>query len=368
MEARVIKNLNIRTRVPEKRLNNLILERFYRPGDIITISDTVIGEDHKGNNVWYRLKDGCFVWSGGVETGMETKPLLSPISTRDKISFNWFKQLNIETVWETFQEKGDRATVAVLDTGLDFTNPDLRYSSKKLILNYPASSTCNTTSDLDGHGTRCASIIGGRNLFQHNVGIAPECNLLIGKISCKQEIRDTNSILEGIKWSLDNGAEIISISYGIKFSSDSQKDIFHEKLKEIITDKKVLIFSSAGNTKKPAFGERYPASFPECISVGASDNKTLSTLTLQSDQTLIHAPGINIESYSLNSKLSSESGTSYSTPIVAGITALAISYSKKINNDWNPDQIIDALYKSGLALSENKKDIQPLQFLNYIKS
>lgn len=368
MKARVIKNLNIRTRVPEKLLNNLILEHFYRPGDIITISDTVIGEDHKGNNVWYRLEDGCFVWSGGVETSVPTKQLLFPADTKDKISFNWFKELNIETIWNTFQEKGDRATVAVLDTGLDLTNLDLKSTAKTPILSYPDTPACNTIDDQDGHGTRCASIIGGKNLRQYNIGIAPECNLLIGKISCERELTDPNYILDGIKWSIDNGAEIISISYGIEFSTDSQKDTFHNKLKAILSNKKVIIFASAGNTIEPSSGERYPASFPECISVGASDNGKLSSITLRSDQTIIHAPGINIESYSLESKLSTESGTSYSTPILAGITALAISYSKKINNNWDPDQIIESLYKSGITLTENKKLIQPLQFLNSIKS
>lgn len=377
MKARVVRNLNIRTGVPELHPYNLLRERYYRSGDIIDVATTVIGQAYKGNNVWYQLEDGCYVWSGGVEEGVTTKQLLSTTGGNVKISFKWFKDLNIETIWETFKEKGENATVAILDTGLDIDNPDLGPSindnDKKVIIDYPGSQKYNSIEDLQGHGTRCASIVGGRNLFQHNVGIAPECRLLIGKISCKKELRDPNYILSGIEWSLDKGAEVISISYGIQFSTDLQKKSFQEKIRAIIKNKKVLIFASAGNnnnqnTNEHSFGENFPASFPECISVGASDNGKFSPITLQSDQTIIHAPGINIESYGLDSILSPESGTSFSTPIVAGITALGISYYKKINHDsWDPKQIVDALYKSSSTITGNKKLIEPLQFLNILR-
>ena len=64
MKARVIKYLNIRSGLPEVLPDNN--PGFFSPGDVIDITGKVIGQPVKGNNVWYKLDDGGFVWSGGI--------------------------------------------------------------------------------------------------------------------------------------------------------------------------------------------------------------------------------------------------------------------------------------------------------------
>jgi len=64
MKARVAKFLNIRTGSPEVRPDNN--SGFFRPGEIINVTEKVIGQSVKGNNVWYKLEEGGFIWSGGI--------------------------------------------------------------------------------------------------------------------------------------------------------------------------------------------------------------------------------------------------------------------------------------------------------------
>ncbi len=365
MKVIVIKNLNVRVGAASV---NAPCYNYLAIGSTIEVEEKLIkGDSYDGNNMWYKGLDGSYYWSGGVSTSSAL------LAMDNKQSFNWFKELEIETIWNTYNERGENVCIAVLDTGYTDSNADLASAitiqNQKVIINYNDASACNTINDLEGHGTRCLSIVGARNLHQYNIGIAPKSKLLIGKISCELEMRDPNSVLDGIKWAIDNSAEIISISFGFLFENQNQQSNFQTQLKEIIRGHKVLIFASAGNnsTHQPAFGENYPASFPECISVGATDNGLFNNITQQSNCTIIHAPGINIESYDLTNMPTPDSGTSFSTPIIAGIAALAVSYcKKKNNNDWNPNEILNTIYATASPLVGDRKLIQPLKLFKQL--
>ncbi len=364
MKVIVKEYLNVRVGKPSV---NAPTYQYLAPGSQLDVDGVLYNGDlFEGNNKWLKDEVSNYYWAGGInlkDTFLEDR--------NNKVSFNWFKQLKIEEIWEQYKEKGANVTVAVLDTGFNSENLDLSLAVTKstVLLNYVNAPKCNDITDKNGHGTRCASIIGSRNNNQYRIGIAPECKLLIGKISCNREIREHLSILKGIEWAIDNGAEIISISYGIVFDDIEKKKDFETKLLKIVFGKKVLIFASAGNNSdtKPMFGENYPASFPCCISIGSTDNGLFSPLTLQSSSTIIHAPGVNIESYGLESTPSPDTGTSFSTPIVAGIVALAVSYyKKKHNNDWDPKELMKIVYATSSPLVDNKKMIEPLAIFKKI--
>ena len=69
MKARVTKYLNIRSGSPEVLPGNN--PGFFSPGEVIEITEKIIGQNVKGNNVWYKLDDGGFVWSGGIVSVQE---------------------------------------------------------------------------------------------------------------------------------------------------------------------------------------------------------------------------------------------------------------------------------------------------------
>jgi subtilisin family serine protease len=362
MKVVVTKNLNIRVGAPSVNAHCYI---YLTQGTTIEVEDKPVrGDFYDGINLWYKGLDDSYYWSGGITSSSTLIP------TENKQSFNWFIELGIETIWKTYKEQGENVSVALLDTGYNILNADLfpAIKDQEVIINYPDTPICNNINDFDGHGTRCLSIIGARNLYQYNIGIAPKCQLLVGKISCEMELIDPNSILTGIKWAIENKADVISISFGHVFDNQDQQSDFQNTLKEIVAGKNVLIFASAGNNIRsdPAFGENYPASFPECISVGATNNGVFDNTTLRSIFTIIHAPGINIESYDLTNKPTPESGTSFSTPIVAAIVALGISYSRRIHGNWKPNDILNKLYNTGTPLFDNRKLINPLEFFKQL--
>lgn len=72
MKARVVKYLNIRSSSPEVLPDNN--PGFFNPGVVIDVTEKVIGQNVKGNNVWYKLDDGSFVWSGGIASIAENIP------------------------------------------------------------------------------------------------------------------------------------------------------------------------------------------------------------------------------------------------------------------------------------------------------
>jgi lysozyme len=94
MKARVSTFLNIRTGSPEVLPNNN--PGFFKPGDVITVTSKVIGQTVKGNNAWYKLEDGSFVWSGGIsaiEEDIVPKPVTPPGDlTPDKTCFDFIKK------------------------------------------------------------------------------------------------------------------------------------------------------------------------------------------------------------------------------------------------------------------------------------
>ncbi|RYE51216.1 MAG: hypothetical protein EOP48_18540, partial [Sphingobacteriales bacterium] len=231
MKVIVKKYLNVRTGFPGI---NAPCYNYLAPGSSIEVEpNLVVGDSYQDNSLWYKGLDGSYYWSGGVD------PVILHESV-NKTSFNWFKELAIENIWEKYSEKGENACIAVLDTGFKTDNSELIVDAadRNVFISYPDAKVCNTITDLMGHGTRCASIIGSRNQSQYNIGIAPKSRLLVGKISCRAELPDPEVILKGIEWAAEKGADIISISFGFKFDSLQKQTDYERRLNQVIQNNK----------------------------------------------------------------------------------------------------------------------------------
>jgi subtilisin family serine protease len=375
MKVTVTKYLNVRVGKPSV---NAPCYQYLAPGSELEVDGKFYkGDNYEGIDTWMKDEAGNYYWSGGVVDLVipESHNKIQPeINLNMKQSFSWFKNLDIENIWNKYDEYGENVTIAVLDSGYDTSNNDLspgvigvkalNSPLKEQIIDLKSS----LINDTYGHGTFCASIIGARNTGKYNIGIAPKSKLLIGKLSENSELdayTGLDLIIDGIEWAINSGAEIISISFG-KFAyqlppEDNYLLKIQNRFSSIIQDKKVLIFSLSGNNPPSKILERenYPASLDGCISVGASNKKQLDKITSLSSRTVIHAQGVDVESYDLNSTIKIDSGTSMSTPIVAGVAALAVSYLNQKHKDWSPKDLIQKIYNSGdpLQNSINKKDI-----------
>ena len=354
MKARVLVPLNIRTGRPEILPDNNTGNRYYAEGDVIEIEKLVIGDTYKDNNAWYKLSDGGFVWSGGVE-----KISVNELSREKQFEFKeekllWpIKKFQINNIWPF--SLGEGITVAILDTGIDISHPELKNS---ILDGYNFFEKSNDYMDFDGHGTRCAGIIAASGLFDV-VGVSPKCKLLIAKIKNSQSSGvNENTLINALEWAIGK-ADIISFSGGKPEDLPGIKDAIDK-----VEKNNIVIVSAIGNQNSANTNQGdYPAKYNNVISVGSvNENLNLSPFTIRYDQLTIVAPGENIKTTDLNKAYSISSGTSMATPFVAGLIALYKSVHKNIEPSQIKQKLIQACDKK-TDLSYNYNLINPKKFM-----
>ncbi|WP_416865770.1 MAG: S8 family peptidase [Imperialibacter sp.] len=318
---------------------NASKDKHYVAGQEVNIVDLVNGDVVDGIDVWYKLDNGSFVWSGGVEgiTAIQPQsPLDLPI---DPELLQWpIEQYGINDIWKSF--KGNGIKIGILDTGVQKDHPELVHSIK---LGYNFVGNNDDYDDWDGHGTHCAGIIASKGL-RSVFGVSPNAELYIAKImnSVNSGIRE-NVLLGALDWMVGK-VDIISISGGIP--DDLIK--IEQKIDELTGHQNIVVVAAIGNQGASPDGQ-YPAKYKACISVGAVDIQgKLWDGTVRYNDLTICAPGVDIKSTWKGSSYTTETGTSMATPFVSGIVALL----KQRDPSLNPSKIKNTLFK----YSQRKKE------------
>jgi subtilisin family serine protease len=261
MDARVICNLNIRSNPSVNAINH----GYLKPGDLLRIDDVVEGEYYEGNNLWFKGNDGCFYWSGGVDySSILTKPI------------NWNNELaKMPPEWRQFRGKGVK--VAVLDTGIIKCHPDLyRRLSVQRCNDCSGEGNINDNDD-ESHGTHCCGLIGAESLGRNGItGIAPECELYIGKVIHPEFGATEKRIAAGIEWAIGQGVNVINLSLG-DFEQGKKNSV--KRAVEKAIGKGILLVCAAGENEMLFDSFYFPAMFDGCISVGAVSRQFLSAMS-----------------------------------------------------------------------------------------
>jgi len=249
------------------------------------------------------------------------------IDFKDNSTASWAMQA-IEVLQSKYSGKG--INVAVLDTGIDTTHPDLKARIKKK----KSFVKGQQVTDLNGHGTHCGGLIAGdKHATRHfRYGVAPQTNLYVGKVLNNEGSGTDASILAGIEWAMENKCRIVSMSLGAEASIGEAYSKVYESVAAEALKNNCLIIAAAGNESQRSRGYispvGHPANCPSIIAVAALDQQlkvadfSCGGLNTDGGQVDIASPGVNIWSTWKNKAYRRESGTSMATPIVAGIAAL----------------------------------------------
>lgn len=180
---------------------------------------------------------------------------------------------------------GAGAKVAVLDTGVDTTHPDLppTVAAQSFVPGL-------TVEDFNRHGTHCSGTVLGLNNDEGVVGVAPGASLMIGKVLNNGGWGLDSWIADGITWAVANGADVISMSLGDDVPNQAAQDACVAAVAA-----GVVVVASAGNESTAA--PRYPASYPGVMSIAAlNSDSTLASFSNFGPLLSISAPGVGVES------------------------------------------------------------------------
>ncbi|HZP69729.1 MAG TPA: S8 family serine peptidase [Pseudolabrys sp.] len=208
--------------------------------------------------------------------------------------------------------KGENVLVAVIDSGIDATHPELAGSVADTFDLLPAPAAPHQ------HGTAIASLIAAHGKL---MGAAPEAKILAARAF---DPRDggaegtTFNILKAIDWAAGKGARVINMSF-----AGPADPAIHRSL-EAARRKGIVLVAAAGNAgaKSPPL---YPAADPNVIAVSATDaDDRLFEQSNRGRHITVAAPGAQILVAVPDSGYELSSGTSYSAAEVSGIVALML--------------------------------------------
>ncbi|TYB60143.1 S8 family serine peptidase [Nonomuraea sp. PA05] len=258
------------------------------------------------------------------------------------------KQIGAPAAWQR-GHTGAGVKVAVLDTGVDATHPDLagRVSAQA---DFTGSSD---PADHNGHGTHIASTIAGSGAASGGTyqGVAPGVSLLAGKVCVS--LCEESAILAGMQWAGEQGAKVVNLSLG---GTDTPEIDPLESAVETLTQRYGMLFVVAAGNSGNERSVESPASADAALAVGAvtksdelaefsSRGPRAADSALKPDLT---APGADIVAARAADAPSSEgsyvamSGTSMATPHVAGAAAILAGQ----HPDWSAGTIKSALMGS----------------------
>ncbi|MFV0365952.1 MAG: S8 family serine peptidase [Mangrovibacterium sp.] len=309
--------------------------------------------------------------------GFEGKPN-DPLMDISSMETDWhLRQIGFYEVYGKYQGNPD-IKVSVVDNAVWGEHPDLQiapenqyYALVDAVGNSsppynidpidPCESAMICESSTWSHGTHCAGLVAA--ITDNGIGISSFASgvTLMGVRAGDDKGSQIPRAFEGILWSIDNGAKVISCSFGNKTESEVETEIINEALAQGI-----VIVAAAGNDASAT--PQYPAAIDGVISVGSVDSNNMrSVFSNYGGWVHVAAPGgynyskltraetilsttfsvsqvYRIDGFSALDGLyyDGKSGTSMATPLVASVVSLMLSY----NPDLTPAEIMTILQET----------------------
>lgn len=255
----------------------------------------------------------------------------------------WFhSKINTAGAWD--RTTGDsRVTVAVCDTGVEATHPDL--NGNVILPGYNTVDGTTNSTPVHYHGTAVAGCMAAAgNNGQGVAGMAWSVKILPIRVSNTSDgYAYFSDIAEAVYYAADHGARVINISYGVggSYAIDSAA--------QYARNKGALVFASAGNDGVEV---AYP-DFTSFVLVGATDSADAKASWSNFGTAVdITSPGASIYTTRTGATYGSVSGTSFSSPIAAGLAALIFS----LNPSFTPAEVETFIFSTGIDLGTAGED------------
>ncbi len=191
---------------------------------------------------------------------------------------------------------GKKIKVAIIDTGVDKTHPDL--SNNISSLSYDAMTGTSPSRIYDKHGTCCAGVIGAvRNNGIGIVGIAPNVEIMPISLDLDGSVK-YSQMVNAINWAWQNGADVINMSLTCD-PDDKMTDAIKNALTKGRNGKGCVVVAASGNQGQSSVG--YPANIEGVIAVGSIDRNGVHASDANYGKNLdFVAPGVNVLTTILN--------------------------------------------------------------------
>ena len=349
-----------------KPTNEVMANGHLEKGSVIEVDEVVTGKPIEGLSDWYKAKDGFFYWGGGLNIiGPVGVP---PVSTTSLITFPpanvvWLDNfIGIETQLKQFT--GNGVKVAIIDTGVDVTHPDI---SSSIIAPRDFTGSSTPMTDDEGHGTAVAGIIAANTQNQKGVkGLAPGCKIIPIKVIKNSFDRSNlaSIVIAAIDHALISNADIINISLDL---SDIDSTALRNAMNKAAVKGVVLIASAGDVDELTELGVSYPGRDPNFISIGATNPFFEKAILNKRPQRLDFLGGLK-DFWTLSNKSEryrTVNGSSFCAAFLSGLAALIIARTRQ-NQPGTPidrNLMFNEISKS----ISNQADLHQINSFSFIK-
>jgi subtilisin family serine protease len=280
-----------------------------------------------------------FAWSRSMSSRID-RPAVEYLEFRRLLAWSSYAQLvDQDLAAEKYANiTGKGVTVAVIDTGIDYTHSALGGGlgkDFKVVGGYDFVDDDDDPMDESGHGTNVAGVIAANPYTTGGItyqGVAPDAKLVALRVGTTNNIPNSN-IEDALQWVIDSyksfGISIVNLSIGSGNYTDSNDDsVFADELQDL-RRLGIFIVAASGNSNDSSTGPidrdgiAYPAADPNVFAVAAVDSSdVIASWSQRGDELDMVAPGVNIVMPKRGGGFETEDGTSFASPYVAGAAAL----------------------------------------------